>query len=266
MEREEIYCMRQQMSQEDPFRATAQLRVDTYNQSPGKDDGTEIHCNICKDRGDFAFLDDEGFFTIRPCKCAGTRLTVKRIQQQGLFDIAKSKTISNFQTNTKTQKALKDIVTQYLNEQNPRWMILCGQSGAGKTHLCTATFVQLSLDRGLDGQYLLWNSDGRRIKADAKEGDERRLNDFKRCSLLYIDDLFKCKRGFEPSDADVRLAYEILDYRYNHKLMTIISTEMLMEDIRDLDEAIFRRIREMCGPYIGNIGRDSDKCYIPGIS
>lgn len=45
--------------------------------------------------------------------------------------------------------------------------------------------------------------------------------------------------------------------------MTIISTEMLLEDIRDLDEAIYRRIHEMCGPYIGNIGRDPGKCYRP---
>ena len=143
-------------------------------------------------------------------------------------------------------------------------MILCGQSGSGKTHLCTAAFVRLSLDRGLDGRYLLWNSDGRRIKAAAKDGDEQLLNDFKKCALLYIDDLFKCKRDSEPSDADIRLAFEILDYRYNHKLTTVISTEMLLEDIRDLDEAIYRRIREMCGPYIGNIGRDPSKCYVSG--
>lgn len=248
----------------DPFRAMAQSRVSTYNQSPGEDDGTGIQCGICNNRGNTAFLDESGFFTIRPCKCAGTRLTVLRLQRQGLFEMAKKKTFSSFQTDTDTQKALKAIAVRFLNEQTPRWMILCGQSGAGKTHLCTAAFVRLSLDRGLDGRYLLWNSDGRRMKAAAKDGDEQLVNDFKQCNLLYIDDLFKCKRDSEPSDADVRLAFEILDYRYNHKLMTIISTEMMMEDIQYLDEAIFRRVREMCGPYIGNIGRDPGKCFILG--
>lgn len=249
---------------DDPFRAMAQLKVDTYNQSQGEDDGTGIQCGVCNNRGDLAFLNDSEFFAVRPCKCAGTRLTVQRLQRQGLFEIAKEKTLPGFRTDTDTRKALKSIVKKFLADKEPRWMILCGQSGAGKTHLCTAAFVRLSFDMGLDGRYLLWNSDGRRMKAAAKDGDEQLLNDFKRCNLLYIDDLFKCKRDSEPSDADVRLAFEILDYRYNHKLMTIISTEMLLEDIRYLDEAIYRRIYEMCGPYIGNIGRDPDKCFIPG--
>lgn len=210
-------------------------------------------------------MNDEGSFVIRPCKCAGTRLTVSRLQKQGLYEIAKKKTFPSFRADTDTQRAIKSLATRYIKEQEPKWMILCGQSGSGKTHLCTAAFVRITLDRGLDGRYFLWNSDGRRIKAAAKEGDERLLNDFKRCALLYIDDLFKCKRDAEPSDADVRLAFEILDHRYNHKLMTIISTEMPLEDLRYLDEAIYRRIREMCGPYIGNIGKDPDKCYMPEV-
>jgi DNA replication protein DnaC len=243
--------------------AVEQNRVDTYNQSQGDDDKTGIQCDLCNNRGNIAFISDEGRFKIRSCKCSGTRLTVSRLQKQGLFEASKMKTLDSFWAETETQKALKSLAQKYIVEKEPKWMLLCGQSGAGKTHLCTAAFVQLSFDRGIDGRYLLWNSDGRRIKAAAREGDEQLLNDFKKCSLLYIDDLFKCKRDTEPSDADVRLAFEILDYRYRHKLRTIISTEMLLEDLYHLDEAIFRRIYEMCGPHIGNIGRDPSKCYIP---
>lgn len=254
------------MELNNPFFAMEQNKVDTYNQSQAEDDGTGLQCADCNNRGNIAFLSDGGTFTIRDCKCAGTRLTVRRLQKQGLYEAARVKTLPNFRTSTDTQRTLKSLVRQFIAEQDPRWLILSGQSGAGKTHLCTAAFVRLSFDRGLDGRYLLWNSDGRRIKAAAKDGDEQLLNDFKRCKLLYIDDLFKCKRDSEPSDADVRLAYEILDHRYSHKLVTIISTEMLPEDIRYLDEAIYRRIHEMCGPYIGNIGRNPGKCYVPGGS
>ena len=254
------------MEMNNSFRVTEQNKVDTYNQSQGADDGTGVQCADCNNRGNIAFLSDGGTFTIRDCKCAGTRLTVRRLQKQGLYEAARVKTLPNFQADTETQRALKGLARKFLKEKELHWMVLCGQSGAGKTHLCTAVFVQLSFNRGLDGRYLLWNSDGRRIKAAAKDGDEQLLNDFKRCKLLYIDDLFKCKRDSEPSDADVRLAFEILDYRYSHKLMTIISTEMLLEDIRYLDEAIYRRIHEMCGPYIGNIGKDPGKCYVPGSS
>ena len=62
---------------------------------------------------------------------------------------------------------------------------------------------------------------------------------------------------------DVRLAFEILDYRYNSKLTTIISSEMTLEDIRDLDFALYRRISEMCGPYKVNISYGTDKCFVP---
>lgn len=247
----------------DLFAAMEQNKVDTFNQSQDEDDRTGIQCDVCKNRGKVAFLSEEGRFTIRLCKCSGARLTVSRLQRQGLYEVSRNKTLDSFQAETETQKALKSLVQKYIAEQNPNWMLLCGQSGAGKTHLCTAAFVQLSFDRGIDGRYLLWNSDGRRIKAAAKEGDEQLFNDFKKCGLLYIDDLFKCKRDSEPSDADVRLAFEILDYRYRHKSRTIISTEMLQEDLHYLDEAIHRRIREMCGPYIGNIGRDPSKIYTP---
>ena len=237
-----------------------QNKVDTFN-AGSENDGTGVECEACNNRGMVAFLNDEGVFAVRPCKCSGTRLTARRLQKQGLYEISKKKTLDAFEEKTETQKKLKSLVQKYIAEQVPRWLLLCGQSGAGKTHLCTAAFVKISFVRGVDGRYLLWNSDGRRIKAAAKEGDDRLLRDFKKTKLLYIDDLFKCKKDVEPSDADVRLAFELLDYRYSHKLMTIISTEMQLEDLRSLDEAIYRRIREMCGEYIGSIGRDPHNCY-----
>lgn len=245
------------------FLALAQNKVDTYNQSQAEDDGTGIQCADCNNRGNIAFLSEDGTFAIRRCKCAGTRLTVLRLKKQGLYEMAKEKILGNFYTDTELRKACKNLVQKFIADRELHWLIMCGQSGTGKSHLCIAAFVQLSLKRGMNGRYMVWHSESRRIKVTANDGDERIINDFKKCELLYIDDLFKCKRDSEPSDADVRLAFEILDYRYNHKLMTIISTEMLLEEIRYLDEAIYRRIHEMCGPYIGNIARDPSKCYIP---
>ena len=245
----------------DIFNKIEQNKVETYNASIAKPDGTDVVCSRCNNRGLIGFLNEYEKFATRPCKCSGTRTTIKRLQQQGLFESAKEKTLDKFTVTTEAQRGLKEIVQKYISDSDPRWLILCGQSGAGKTHLCTAAFVKISMKMGADGRYLLWNSDGRRIKAAAKDGDESLLNEFKQTSLLYVDDLFKCKKGSEPTDADVRLAFELLDYRYAHKLRTIISTEMPMDDIGSLDEAIYRRIREMCGEYIGNISRDPSKIY-----
>lgn len=263
MEPKEILMMRTTQNQTDIFRATAQSRVDTYNSSSGKEDGTGIQCEVCRNRANIAFINENGNFACRPCRCEGTRKTVMKLQKQGLYEIAQGKRLDNFQTNTPTQKSMKDVVERYLADKDLRWLALCGQSGSGKTHLATAVFIQLCFERGLNGRYLPWISEGRKIKFSCNNGDYRLLDDYRKCDLLYIDDLFKTKRREEPTEADFRLALDILDYRYTHKIPTIISTEMLFEELKELDTAIYRRIHERCGTYIANIGRDRQKCVIP---
>lgn len=248
---------------EDPFQMALRSRVETYNRQPGADDGTGIRCPECRDRGTIAFISPSGSFTVRPCKCAGHRRTVKRLQRQGLYERAKRATLDSFRTDTALRKAMKQTVEDFLRCPEPHWLALCGQSGTGKTHLCTAAFARLSSARGLEGRYLLWNSDARQIKNEAANGDETALKDFKTCGLLYIDDLFKTRQGAEPSDADVRLAFELLDWRYNNRLVTILSTERQGEELRKLDFALYRRICEMCGPYLVSIAPDQSKCYVP---
>ena len=263
MDSREYLNMRPVQKCTDIFRSTAQSRVDTYNSSSGKDDGTGIQCEVCRNRGNIAFINEQGNFACRPCKCEGTRRTVQRLQNQGLYEMAQSKHLDNFQIDTPTRKSMKAVVERYLADQELHWLILCGQSGSGKTHLATAAFIQMCFDRGLNGRYLPWISESRKMKASGKDGDDRLINDYKKCGLLYIDDLFKTKRNEDPSDADVRLAFDILDYRYSHNLPTIVSTEKLFEELEALDTAIYRRIHERCGTYIANIGRDRGKCFIP---
>ena len=81
--------------------------------------------------------------------------------------------------------------------------------------------------------------------------------------VLYIDDLFKIGKGQDgrkqrPTSADVNLAFEILNYRYNKPTcITIISSELYAEDILDIDEAIGSRIYERAK--IVNISNDRAK-------
>ena len=67
--------------------------------------------------------------------------------------------------------------------------------------------------------------------------------------ILVIDDLFK--NG--AADADVRIIFEILNYRYLNRLPIIISSEMVSFELLDIDEAIGSRIREMCKDRITDI-------------
>ena len=88
-----------------------------------------------------------------------------------------------------------------------------------------------------------------------------KIREIKHAEVLYIDDLFKT--GY--TKADIRLAFEIINYRYNisrsdksKRYITIISCEYELSNIVEVDEALGSRIVEMTKPkyslYIENDG------------
>ncbi len=99
-------------------------------------------------------------------------------------------------------------------------------------------------------------------KATAKE-----MKSLKEVDVLYIDDFFKPIGGNRPSDADIRLAYEIINARYNRRKITIISSERHISEIAEIDEAIGGRIYEYAKGYTVNIARDTARNYrLKGMS
>jgi DNA replication protein DnaC len=88
-----------------------------------------------------------------------------------------------------------------------------------------------------------WRDESTELKLGMKDFEQykTRLNKLKTVPILYIDDFFKGG----ASDADLRLAFEILSARYNNSaLRTIISSELDLEAITGLDEALGGRIYE----------------------
>ena len=74
-----------------------------------------------------------------------------------------------------------------------------------------------------------------------------RMRVLKKTEVLYIDDFLK---GGD-TDADIRLAYEILNSRYNDRgLRTILSSEMTPEKLLRRDEALGGRIYERARGYV----------------
>ena len=57
-----------------------------------------------------------------------------------------------------------------------------------------------------------------------------------------MDDLLKGK----PTEADINILYELVNYRYMHNKPMVISTERLPDDLVGFDEAVGSRIIEMC--------------------
>ena len=144
------------------------------------------------------------------------------------------------------------------------WLFMGGQVGAGKTHLCTAV-VGKFFSMGKAARYMLWRDESPVLKAVVNSAEEylAAMEPLKTAEVLYIDDLFKTERGKSPTEADIKLAHELLNYRYiNRNLVTIISSELLIDDLIDIDEAIGSRIYELSKQnYCVQIGYNRDKNF-----
>lgn len=93
------------------------------------------------------------------------------------------------------------------------------------------------------------------------EDKNRLLEDVTGVKVLYIDDLLKPSGG-AFSSREVRATFDMIDRRYvKRDSITVISSELTLEQIRGIDEATARRIDEMAGEYVLNIKKDPNKIY-----
>ena len=74
---------------------------------------------------------------------------------------------------------------------------------------------------------------------------------YKSYRMLLIDDLFKGS----ISKSDVNIIFELVNYMYFNNLPLIISSELSVNDIIEVDEAIGSRLIEMCGECLVEVRR-----------
>lgn len=155
-------------------------------------------------------------------------------------------TFKNYEPLDDVRTNIKQTAIRFANE-NSGWFYIAGQPGSGKTHICTAICARL-IDRGKDVYYMRWRDESRLLKSLINsEALEEPLDKLKSIYVLYIDDFFKGG----SNEADIRLAFEIINARYNNsKLRTIISTELTLEEILQVDEALGSRIYERSRGYV----------------
>lgn len=232
-----------------------QFKVDGLNAMDGnrnEEDG--YNCNTCKNKG-YVFkvveYDDGSFSHVcADCKCAEVRKSIMRMKRSGRKDVIKDLTFDKFEISEPWQQKIKDAAMEYAKNAEG-WFYLGGQSGCGKSHLCTAIFREFLLE-GKKAVYMAWRDEIAQIKGLATDAEQRQalIDRFKTAEVLYIDDLFKTGRnpdGYEPKPtaADINAAFEIINYRYNNPaLLTIISSELSVDELLDIDEAVGGRIFE----------------------
>lgn len=255
------------------------MQAENYNKSPGK----LTDCPICHGKGHImktVYYEDEGYWNtvISRCSCYQLHLNKKLIKEyekaiekpfdedkiDSLSSMLEKYTFDNYEVKEEWNKVIKDKAMAY----NKGWFFVGGQTGSGKTHLCTAMTGRF-LNQGVSTIYMPWGTVARRLKSIINEPEyDIEVRRFKNPKVLYIDDLWKVQsKNNVPNmaavtDSDVKIAFDILNYRYINNLMTIISTEFYLSEIEKIDAAIEGRIIEMCKqPDINwfNIRRDDSR-------
>lgn len=224
-----------------------------------------IDCPICRNKGYIALWDEETKTRYQPdCSCMQARDSIRRLDKSDVCRDWREKTFETYRVTDKWQEILKERVQRYLADQKRRWLYVSGQSGCGKTHLCTAALVELVKREALRGEYIRWIDMAEKMAA--LRFSDRELDAFKSrltmCDILYIDDLFKKMRNASVSEREFDITLSILDARYkNPNLMTIISSEGTMEDLGQMDEAFAGRIHERCGKHIVQVRKEAGRNY-----
>lgn len=225
------------------------------NEAIGKlDDG--YNCERCRNKGFVYTLAADGEILSNECPdCYNVRTSLRLLKNSGL----ENKTFENFIAKSDWQRGLLRTVKEFAADTSGKWLFIGGQSGCGKTHLCTAALREIILTQNKAVRVLKWVEGSRSLKASVNDsGYASEADAYKGAEVLYIDDLFK-GGGNAISNADLRLAFELLDYRYLKGLQTVVSSEFSFDNILHADEAIAGRIREKAGQYLLHVKKDSNK-------
>lgn len=229
------------------------MQTDAYNAASGSLTG--FQCDLCRNKGMVAGIRD-GEMYMSECRCMKTRRTLRCIRESGLEEQLRECKFSSFETTEPWQQKMKSAAMAFV-QNDALGFFISGQSGSGKTHICTA-IVGGMIKRGLSARYFVWREDSTILKALINDPEYTDLmQTYKKTDCLYIDDLFKGG----ATDADKKLAFELIDYRYRNRLKTIISTELTESALIKEDEALTGRILQMSRGFRMEIPKDPSKNY-----
>jgi len=243
--------------------ALGKMKAETFNNTVG--DLTGYDCPKCLNRGRNAVPNEDGSVSIVVCGCMKIRRCVWEMEKSGLKNIIREKTFETFTATEEWQKTIQTGARTYADKLEG-WLLFCGQSGSGKTHLCTAVCRHRLLS-GDEVRYMPWRDKVAELKAMSLDSERRGeiISGYKTAQILYIDDLYKVGKATDgtsnPTGADVSLAFEIINHRYINHLPTIISTEKTPQELVEIDEATGSRIIEAAGGNVYSIGRDQKRNY-----
>lgn len=243
--------------------------VDVDNSRTGDLNKDGFDCKKCRNKGWISVVQKEPNYITQAtklCECLEVRKMIRNANTSGMGELLRHR-LEDFEITEEWQKSVLNAANKYLQNGGNKWFALLGQSGSGKTMICSAISNKL-LKRYKVVKFMSWAEFAdklKRIRFDA-ECDEY-FNEFANSEILYIDDFLKGSVTNEDgrmraNATDVKYAFKLINERYNKRLVTIISSEFLIDDIREyVDEAVAGRINELCKEFCLQIRKDKNKNY-----
>lgn len=225
---------------------------------PPTEDG--FFCPKCKNKrliGIVDYVDGIYYQSTIPCECQERLKAEKNIKASGLKAV---KELDTFKADEKWQEVIKLKAERFLQQTENRCYYVGGQTGAGKTHICSGIAWELA-KKGKSLLYFSWADEASQLTTYSNESRFSRLEELAKVDLLYIDDFLK-PHGDGYNRAEIGLAFDIIDRRYrDESKSTIISSELTIQKLVNVDQATAGRIVEMAGEFIANINADPKKNY-----
>ncbi len=201
-------------------------------------------CPKCEDRG-YTFEIKDGYEVAVPCECLEKKQSVEKMARSGLTEAFKQRTFKTFIVNNEWQLEAKAKAMDYSKnfKETKASLMLSGQPGSGKTHIGVATMLRLIENNTgcVYREYISMLTDLKQTSMDEEEYI-RSLEKYINPPVLFLDDFLKG----EPTIADRKHVYKIINTRYLKSMPMIISTEKSVKEILNWDEAIGSRLIEMC--------------------
>lgn len=228
-----------------------------------------IYCNLCgnkqtvarvmpitRKRGDGSEYVWNWYVQDEMCACVPKRNAAIKRRQSGMEEAIEN--TGSFIAEEDWQQVILQKARGFVSQNRERCFFIGGHSGTGKTHISTLICRTL-IERGHALLYRKWTEIIRELTDYRNEGRGELFKELAEIEVLYLDDMLKPTGGsYDPRE--VRATFEIIDRRYvSPKKITIISSELTLPKIRQVDEATARRIEEQAGGrdgFIVNVGED----------
>jgi len=265
-----------------------QARSQAYSETTVAE-GPNYNCHKCKDEGGYMVRKKAGETTLvrhedllveiilkydtdewQQCECAKMRQLNRLIKSSEITEEFQKMSFKNFIVDGMHPKVveMKSKANQYyaafdqIKGYRQNSIMLIGQPGCGKTHLLTAISNYLIHTKQVPVLYFPYKDGMNNLAANNFERKNEIMDRMKEVDVLFIDDLFKPIGGkvdVKPWQAES--IFEVVNYRYLNNKPLLVSSELSLDDMLYIDEALTSRLFEMSQDFTVTIPKDMKVNY-----